>query len=107
MAKNVKADVAGKLLQSAFIDAIKETKLNIVGSPEVDPPELDTEKAYAFDAAVEVNPEIADIDFKGLELNRTKYDGNGGRGRCPVEGPAKKTLPNAKKLPRRPPDQNG
>jgi trigger factor len=72
--KDVKADVSSKLIQSAFIDALKETELNIVGSPKVDPPELDAGAAYLFDAEVEINPEIPDIAFKGLELNKTKYE---------------------------------
>ena len=71
--KEVKADVSGKLIQSAFIDAIKETDLKIVGSPLVDPPELDGAVPYAFDATVEINPEIADISIKGLKLTKTKY----------------------------------
>jgi len=72
-AKEVKADVSGKLIQSAFIEALKETKLKIVGSPMVDPPDLDGQQAYAFDATVEVNPEIADVNFKGLKLTKTKH----------------------------------
>jgi trigger factor len=72
--KDVKADVSSKLIQSAFSDALKETELNIVGSPKVDPPELDAGAAYLFDAEVEINPEIPDIAFKGLELNKTKYE---------------------------------
>jgi trigger factor len=71
--KEVKADVSGKLIQSAFIDALKETKLKIVGSPVVDPPDLVGGQPYAFDAQVEINPEIADIEFKGFELVKTKY----------------------------------
>jgi trigger factor len=71
--KEVKADVSGKLIQAAFMDALKETELKIVGSPVVDPPELDGGKAYVFDATVEINPEIADIEFKGFELVKTKY----------------------------------
>ena len=72
--KEVKADVSGKLIQSAFMEALKETQLKIVGSPEVDPPELDGQQSYAFDAKVEVNPEIADVEFKGLKLTKTKYE---------------------------------
>ncbi len=72
--KDVNADVSGKLIQSAFLEALKETELKIVGSPKVDPPELKDQSAYAFDAQVEVNPEIADIDFKGLPLEKTKYE---------------------------------
>lgn len=71
--KDVHADVASKLIQNALIEAITETKLNMVGMPLVDPPELKANTAYAFDAVVEIQPEIADIDFKGLELNKKKY----------------------------------
>ena len=71
--KDVHADVSSKLIQEAFIEAIRETELNIVGSPEVDPPELKDKSAYVFDAKVEVRPEIADISYKGLELTKSKY----------------------------------
>jgi trigger factor len=71
--KDVHADVSAKLIQNAFVEALKETNLNIVGSPKVDPPELSDQSAYAFDAEVEVHPEIADIDYKGLELTRNQY----------------------------------
>jgi len=71
--KDVHADVSSKLIQEAFIEAIKETDLNIVGPPEVDPPELKDQDAYAFDAKVEVRPEIADISYKNLELTKSKY----------------------------------
>jgi trigger factor len=69
--KDVQADVASKLIQESFVEALKETDLNIIGSPKVDPPELDSKGAYKYDAAVEVKPEIAEIDFKGLTLKKT------------------------------------
>lgn len=71
--KDVNVDVTGKLIQSAFMDALKETQLKIVGSPKVDPPDLDAQNPYRFDAEVEVNPEIGDIAYQGLELTRTNY----------------------------------
>lgn len=71
--KDVKADVGAKLIQNAWIDAIRETNLKVLGSPKVDPPELAPDSPYAFDAEVEVEPEIEDIDYKGLSLTRTKY----------------------------------
>ena len=72
--KDVNADVTGKLIQAGFLEALKETELKIVGSPKVDPPELKDQTPYAFDAEVEIRPEIADVEFKGLALNKTKYD---------------------------------
>lgn len=71
--KDVHADVTSKLIQESFVNAIKETDLKIVGSPQVDPPELNENEPYKYDATVEVNPDIADINFKGLDLKRTQY----------------------------------
>jgi trigger factor len=71
--KDVNADVTGKLIQDAYVDALRETKLKVIGAPTVDPPELDANGPYHFDAEVEVHPEIADIDLTGLTLKRTNY----------------------------------
>ncbi len=75
MYKNdVHADVAGKLIQDAFVEALKETELKVIGSPEVDPPQLEKSSPYRFDAKVEVHPEIGDIDFTDLKLERSNYE---------------------------------
>jgi len=71
--KDVHADVASKLIQDAYVDALKETELKVVGSPVVDPAELEATGDYRFDAEVEVHPEIADIDFTGLKLTKTLH----------------------------------
>ena len=71
--KDVRADVLSRLLQSSFADAIKETELKMIGSPKVDPPEFSGKGDYAYDATVEVRPELEDIEVKGLELTRTNY----------------------------------
>ena len=72
--KDVHADVAPRLIQEAFIEAIKEHDLNMVGGPQMDPPELDPQNAYAFDITVEIKPELDDIEFEGIELKQTKYE---------------------------------
>ncbi len=74
--KDVDADVVSKLIQESFVEALKETELNIIGSPKVDPPELDGKKAYKFDAEVEIRPEIADVAFKDLDLKKNLYKAN-------------------------------
>ena len=71
--KDVQADVSSKLIQTSFTEALKETELKIISSPKVDPPELDATQAYAYDATVEVKPELEDIAIKGLALKRTNY----------------------------------
>ncbi|MDL2269087.1 trigger factor [Desulfosarcina sp. OttesenSCG-928-A07] len=72
--KDVMADVRGKLIQDAYVEALDQTRLNIVGPPVLDPPELDASADYRFDAEVEVMPEIADITFTGLKLTQTDYE---------------------------------
>lgn len=71
--KDVNADVVSKLIQDAYVDALKETELKVVGSPVVDPPELADKGDFCFDAEVEIQPEIADIDFTGLKLKKNLY----------------------------------
>lgn len=71
--KKVHADVSSSLIQNSFVDAIKEKDLKIVGSPKIDPPELDGKTSYKYDATVEIKPEIKEIDFKGLSLKKTLY----------------------------------
>jgi len=71
--KNVYVDITSKLLQETFPEAVKETELNIVGSPDIDPPELDGKGPYKYDVTVEIKPEIENVDFKGLNLKKTLY----------------------------------
>ncbi len=72
--KDVHADVTPRLIQEAFIDAIKEFDLNLVGGPQMDPPELNPEESYKFEVTVEIRPELDDIEFKGISLEKTKYE---------------------------------
>lgn len=72
--KDVHGDVAPRLIQEAFIGAIKEHDLNVVGGPQMDPPELDPDAAYVFDITVEIKPELDDVEFDGIDLKQTKYE---------------------------------
>jgi len=71
--KDVHADVTSRLLQESFVEAIRENKLNIIGNPQIDPPELQATGPYRYDATVEIPPEIEDFDYKGLKLEKTLY----------------------------------
>lgn len=71
--KDVHNDVSSKLLQDSFMEALKETDLNIVGNPKIDPPQLDEKGPYKYDATVEIKPDIDKIDVKGLALKKALY----------------------------------
>jgi len=76
--KDVHADVTSRLLQESFVEAIRENKLNIVGNPQIDPPELQASGPYRYDATVEIPPVIDDFDFKGISLEKTMYTASDG-----------------------------
>ena len=71
--KDVRADVASRLIQESFLEALKKSEMNVVGTPEIDPPDLKPDEGYAFTAIVEVNPELAPFDLDGLQLKKTLY----------------------------------
>jgi trigger factor len=71
--KDVNADVASRLIQESYVEALKETKLTPVAPPKVDPPELQAAEPLSFDAEIEIRPEIADVDFKGIEIKKNLY----------------------------------
>ncbi|MBU0992469.1 MAG: trigger factor [Proteobacteria bacterium] len=71
--KDVHADVVSKLIQNSLIEAIQSNNLNVVGDPIMDPPHLEENKVYKFDTTVEIKPELPAVDFKGLQLKKSKY----------------------------------
>jgi trigger factor len=71
--KQVHSDVTSDLIQSSFLEAVRETDLNVLGTPQIEPPELDPGSDYRYDALVEVQPEIGDIEFTGIPLKKKIY----------------------------------
>ena len=71
--KDVNADVASRLIQNSFIDALQQSELNVIGEPRIDPPEFKGKGEYKYDATVEIRPEIENIDFKGIALKKSVY----------------------------------
>ena len=72
--KDVHEDIVPKLIQQIFAKAIEDYDLKIISSPQMDPPEFDPESAYCFDITIEVKPEIEELEYEGMELNKTLYE---------------------------------
>ena len=70
--KEVHADVTSKLIQESFLEAIKETDLQVLGMPKIDSPELKTKEPYKFSATVDISPVIEDLDVKSMTLKKTR-----------------------------------
>jgi trigger factor len=70
--KDVHTDVSSKLIQSSFIDAIKQTELNIVGNPELDPPELVADSVERTLHAA--SDDEVDIQLKSLQKGMAQQE---------------------------------
>jgi trigger factor len=71
--KDVLDDVRSNIIQGAFLDALKQSALRMVGSPKIDPPEMKEAQEYRFDVELEIAPEIGPVEFQGLTLKKNKY----------------------------------
>ncbi|MDY0131227.1 MAG: trigger factor [Desulforegulaceae bacterium] len=72
---DVKEDVISTLVQRGFLEAAQNNDFAIIGQPEFkDIESFDGKSAYKFDIVIDVKPEIKDIDYKGLELKKPKYE---------------------------------
>jgi trigger factor len=73
--KDVKEDVISNLVQKGFMEAAQNKDFAIIGQPEFkDIDTFDGKSAYKFDIVIDVKPEIKDVDYKGLELKKPKYE---------------------------------
>ncbi len=71
--KDVYSEVTPKLIQKSFMEALTETKLSIIGTPKMDPPDLNEDEAYKYDATVEIPPELSVFNTDGFKLKKNLY----------------------------------
>lgn len=71
--KDVHADVTNTLVQNTFIDAVKQESLAFIGTPDIDPPELNPDEPFIYEITMELKPELSDIKYEGVELKKTLY----------------------------------
>lgn len=71
--KDIHSDVTQKLVQSSFFEAIKESDVKFIGEPNINPPELNENESYKYQAEVELKPEIGDVEYKNISLKKTLY----------------------------------
>jgi trigger factor len=64
----VENDVVQRVVQSAYMEAIREHKVDVVSQPQVTPQELKADQPFSFEARVEVKPKVEAKDYQGLPL---------------------------------------
>ena len=66
--KDVNADLTNKFIQESLTEALTDNNfINLLKEPKIEPPELEYDKPYKFDAVIELYPMLDKINFKGLE----------------------------------------
>jgi trigger factor len=70
----IAADVAQKLVDETFPQAVTDQKLQPVNSPAVEAQSVEENKPFSYKARVEVLPEISSVSYEGLAVKRAKVD---------------------------------
>ena len=70
----IAADVAQKLVDETYPQAISEQKLQPVTDPSIEPRRLEEGKAFGYKARVEVLPLIESVKYDGLEATRARVE---------------------------------
>ena len=63
-------DAFNEVLPGAFDEALKESKLNMVGQPDFDVVSVDDENGVVFSAKVSVKPDVTIKDYLGIEAEK-------------------------------------
>jgi trigger factor len=71
--KDVKDNIRSRFISESFEKAMLDHKLDVIGEPKFDFPELKRGASYKFSITVDVKQKVDNIDFKGLKLSKNKY----------------------------------
>lgn len=68
--EQVEDDVVRRVVERAYLDAVRENNLDAVGSPQVTPGTLKQNQPFTFQARVEVKPKLEPKDYQALPLKK-------------------------------------
>jgi trigger factor len=71
--KDVTENIRTRLIGESFEKAMLDHKLDVIGDPKADCPDLKRGEPYKFFMTVDIKQTLESIDFKGLKLSRNKY----------------------------------
>jgi len=70
----IAADVAQRLVDETFPQAISTHNVQPVSSPAIEPQKIEDNKPFAYKARVEIVPEIEAVKYEGLTAKRPKVE---------------------------------
>ncbi len=70
----VEPEIAEKLVQDTYFDAIEEKRVDVIVHPEIQETTFSDDGSFRYVAMVEVKPEFDLQDYKGLEVEKPNCD---------------------------------
>jgi trigger factor len=70
--QQVRAEVAEKLVQETYFDAVEKEKLDVVAHPEIKSPVFEDDGSFSYEAEVDTRPQFELGQYKGLEIEKVK-----------------------------------
>ena len=68
--QQVRAEVAEKLVQATYFDAVEKEKLDVVAHPEIKTPVFEEDGSFSYEAEVDTRPQFELQDYKGIEIEK-------------------------------------
>jgi trigger factor len=68
--QQVRAEVAEKLVQETYFDAVEKEKLDVVAHPEIKSPVFEEDGSFSYEAEVDTRPQFELGEYKGLEIEK-------------------------------------
>ena len=68
--QQVRAEVAEKLVQATYFDAVEKEKLDVVVHPEIKSPVFEDDGTFSYEAEVDTRPQFELGDYKGMEIEK-------------------------------------
>ena len=68
--QQVRAEVAEKLVQATYFDAVEKEKLDVVAHPEIKTPVFEEDGSFSYEAEVDTRPQFELKDYKGMEIEK-------------------------------------
>jgi len=68
--QRVRAEVAEKLVQATYFDAVEKEKLDVVAHPEIKTPVFGEDGSFSYEAEVDTRPQFELENYKGIEIEK-------------------------------------
>jgi trigger factor len=68
--ERVRAEVAEKLVQATYFDAVEKEKLDVVVHPQIQSPVFEKDGTFSYEAEVDTRPQFELDGYKGIEVEK-------------------------------------